>query len=83
MNGGQTRPLTPHALGVLRQLAAAPVLRLKINPGVVDRLTREPDPLAEEVDLPSPFKVHKGGKTRWLQITDAGRALLAGEASRG
>lgn len=74
LNGGATCPLTPAARAVLLRLAEAPVPRQRVNPGVVDRLTREPDPLAEVVGLPSPFVIHRGADIRHLRITEAGRA---------
>lgn len=77
LNGGKTRPLTAHSLGVLKGISTKPVARGEINAGVWDRLTREPNPLCEVVQLPSPFKKHKGGDIPHLQITAAGRQLLA------
>lgn len=79
-NGVRTHPLSEKALDVLDSLGRAPVPTAEINPGICDRLTRED--LAEYVDLPSPYKVHKGGKTAHLQITDAGRKVLA-DKTRG
>lgn len=73
LNGGKTRPLTEASRAVLLQLVKAPIPRASVNPGVVDRLTREP-PLAEVVNLPSPFKTHRGALVPHLQITEAGRA---------
>lgn len=67
-----SRPLTEHARAELREIIARPVPRVSINPGVAHKLVSEG--LAEEVQLPSPFKVHKGGYTAHLQATDAGRA---------
>lgn len=75
LNGGQTRPLTEAAKVALWSLAAAPQPRQEFNPGVRDRLTRED--LAAEVDLPSPYKSHKGRNCPHLQITDKGRAALS------
>lgn len=74
LNGGQTRPLTAHARAELAQLARAPVPRCSINPGVVDRLTREG--LAELRDLPSPFAAHRGGTCQHLVITEAGKRVI-------
>lgn len=76
LNGGRTGALTEHGWAALRALARGPGLRSAFNPGVVDRLTREPDPLAREVPVPSPHKKDHGGTTRGLELTDAGRALL-------
>jgi hypothetical protein len=74
-NGVLTHPLSARALDVLDSLGRMPVPTAEINPGICDRLTREE--LAEYVSLPSPYKVHKGGKTAHLQITEAGRKVLA------
>lgn len=71
LNGNKTHPLSDFARGVLRDLASAPKPRQEINAGVVDRLMRES--LVEIVDLPSPYKSHKGGACAHLKITDAGR----------
>lgn len=75
LNGGKTRPLTEHALCVLRDLARRPLPQQEINPGVRDRLFRES--LVEDVELPSPYAVHKGGKCTHLKITEAGLTRLA------
>jgi hypothetical protein len=76
LNGGQTQPLKPGSLAILEELAVKPLPRAEVNHGVVDRLTREPCPLAEVVDLPSPYKRDRGGTCRHLQITEAGREVL-------
>lgn len=75
-NGGRTHPLTLYATGVLRLLDICPRPYQEINPGVIDRLTREPNPLAEIVQLPSPYKVHRGDTCKHLQITAAGRDVV-------
>lgn len=80
LNGSKTHPLTPHALGVLADLAARPLPRQDINAGVVNRFEREG--LVVEVELPSPFAAHKGRPIRHLKISDAGRAALAAASSR-
>lgn len=74
LNGTKTHPLSESALGALRSLAHGPIPRQEVNPGVANRLERED--LVDEVDLPSPYKTHKGKKIRFLQINDAGRARL-------
>lgn len=76
LNGGKTKPLTPTGLAALRQLASGPCARAEFNPGVADRLTREPAPLAEPCEVRSPYKKDRGGMTRGLEITEAGRAAL-------
>ncbi|MFK4706043.1 hypothetical protein ABIC83_002882 [Roseateles asaccharophilus] len=78
LNGGKTRPLTPHALGVLKDIARQPVPQQEINPGVRDRLHREH--LVEDVELRSPYAVHKGGNCTHLKITEAGLAVLKAKA---
>lgn len=81
-NGGKTKPLTPTALGVLRDLRSKNIPCRSINPGVVDRLTRQPNPLADTVDGPNPFpsSQKKEPKIPHLTITEAGRLELS---SRG
>jgi hypothetical protein len=74
LNGTKTHPLSRHALDELRNLANEPLPRSAVNPGVVDRLTREN--LVRIVQKPSPFKVHRGGDCDYLEITDAGRERL-------
>lgn len=74
LNGTKTHPLTPHARGVLRELAMAPMLRQNMNAGVADRFER--GGLAEQVMLPSPFQIHRGKPIRYMQITDAGRKVI-------
>lgn len=75
-NGGQTRPLTEHGWRALRALATGPQPRAVFNAGIVDRLTREPEPLARACAVPSPYKKDRGGTTRGLEITEAGRRAL-------
>ncbi|MHB1702240.1 MAG: hypothetical protein ACYCSN_19320 [Acidobacteriaceae bacterium] len=65
--------MTPHALGVLREIAQKPLVRLSVNPGVSAPLIR--DGLVEDVWMPSPFKAHKGRSCAHLQIT-VGRTFL-------
>ena len=68
------RPLSPHAIAELRNMAYAPEPACAINPGVLSRLLREG--LIEMVDLPSPFKTHKGGNCQHAKITKAGFARI-------
>lgn len=80
LNGEKTHPLTAHALEVLRRLRDnGPMPRQETNPGVANRLLRES--LAETVDLPSPYKSHKGADCEHLRITDAGRERLKKEGT--
>lgn len=74
LNGTKTRSLSAHAMAVLRDISTAPVPLNAVNPGVANRLEREA--LVEEVQLRSPFKVHKGGTCAHLQITEAGRKAV-------
>lgn len=74
LNGEKTHPLSAHAREELANIARAPIPTAGINPGVINRLMREN--LAEIVQLPSPFKVHKGGNCPHLQITEVGRKML-------
>ena len=63
LNGSKTHPLTKHALGVLRQLRDHGAIRsFLVNPGVIDRLTRE--------DL---IEFFERGSDRYIEITVAGR----------
>ncbi|KYK44534.1 hypothetical protein A1D31_14135 [Bradyrhizobium liaoningense] len=78
LNGTKTHPLSAHAINVLRSLARCPDPAQEINPGVGNRLMRES--LVEIVNLPSPYKKHRGAVIPHYQITDAGRAaILAAE----
>jgi hypothetical protein len=73
-NGEKTHPLTAIALGVLCESARGPVLKRGVNPGIVDRLTRED--LVELIELPSPWAA-KGKKEAWhLRILEPGRARI-------
>ena len=75
LNGGtKMHPLSKHALAELKNLSKQPEPTNGINPGVVDRLER--GGLAVVVQLPSPFKSHKGRNCAHLQITQAGRDVL-------
>lgn len=65
-------PLSDHARAELRDIVRAPVPRCAVNPGVARKLEQEG--LVEEVQLLSPFKVHKGRTTGHLRATGAGIA---------
>lgn len=67
-------PLSAHALEELRYIAREPLPRCSVNPGVVNKLLTEK--LVSSVQLPSPFKVHKGGNCEHLEITDLGKTEL-------
>lgn len=67
-------PLTPHAVGVLQEVARAPKPTLEINAGVMDRFIR--GRLVDIVELVSPYKSHLGRKIAHAKITDAGLAEL-------
>lgn len=75
LNGTKTHPLSKHAIDTLRNLSLAPLPRVGMNPGVVNRLLREA--LVEEVLLPSPYKLHKGRVITHLRVTDAGKAKIS------
>jgi hypothetical protein len=75
LNGTKTHPLTPAALDMLAYIARQPIPLQEINPGVRNRFDREL--LVDYVELPSPYKTHKGRKITFAQINDAGRAALS------
>ncbi len=71
-----SKPLSPHALGVLRDLLEKPVPANDVNSGVIAKFIKEG--LAEIVSMPSPYKTHKvGTRIGFLRITDKGRVALA------
>jgi hypothetical protein len=74
LNGGKTRPLTHHAYAALAELAVEAKPRQCFNAGVVDRITREPNPLAEVFDGPNPFKTSqkKYPTIQYLRLTPEG-----------
>ena len=74
LNGTKTHPLSDHAREELRNIAAKPVPSQAVNPGVANRLLREC--LVSEVQIVSPFKLHKGRSIAHLQITADGRAIV-------
>lgn len=62
-------PLSEHAYSVLKSLVRnGPRPSQEINPGVMDKFRREG--LAVEVQLPSPYKTHKGGTCAHAKATD-------------
>ena len=68
LHGTKTHPLTKHAKGVLANLHKWGLQpRSEVNPGCVDRLTRED--LVEIVTLPQ-------GRIQYLRITEAGRKAI-------
>lgn len=66
--------LSAHAMTELKFIAREPLPRSTVNPGIVNKLLSEK--LVNSVQLPSPFKVHKGGNCEHLEITDLGKTLL-------
>lgn len=77
-NGGVTKPLTDASLRVLADLQRETVPCRSVNAGVVDRLTREPDPLAGLEFRPNPFPSSRTREPKiyFLVLTDAGRQEL-------
>lgn len=75
LNGAKTHPMTPASLDALRDVAANPLPRQELNPGVANRLLREA--LVESVELPSPYATHKGRNIEHLRVTAAGVERLA------
>lgn len=73
LNGTKTHPLSAAARAALARIAAMPVPRQELNPGVANRLEREA--LAEQHDMPSPYRTVRGTVVG-LRITAAGRAAL-------
>lgn len=80
LNGTKTHPLKPGSLAALGELAAGPMPRQELNPGVANRLEREA--LVETVSLPSPYAKHKGASIDHLAITAKGREVLDGLKGR-
>lgn len=75
LNGFKTHPLSVHAIADLIEMRdCGPIPRSGVNAGVANRLARES--LAEEVQLPSPFKTHAGKNIAHIAITAAGLARL-------
>jgi hypothetical protein len=75
LNGEKTHPLSAHALAELRDIALHPVPACAVNPGVANRLLREN--LVSSVELPSPYKTHKGRSIAHLVITAQGRKRVS------
>jgi hypothetical protein len=80
LHGTKTHPLTSHALDALDALRTRECPTQVFNPGVVNRLQREA--LVEIVDLPSPYRSHKGRKIPHLRITDAGLSRWEAETRK-
>lgn len=66
LNGKKTHPLSAAAKAVIESLRAAPIPCASLNPGIINRLRREG--IVETVDLPSPFKTHKGKAIPHLRL---------------
>lgn len=75
--GEKTHPMTPVAWSALESLLSGPAPVQSFNPGVRDRFYREEVPVVETVDLPSPFKTHKGREIPHFRLTDHGKKLLS------
>ncbi|UTU07990.1 hypothetical protein CcrC1_gp304 [Caulobacter phage C1] len=75
LNGGQTKPLTPSAIAVLRSLRDfGPRPRQEINPGHNDRFERED--LTEVYRDVSPYASHKGALIPFVRIAEEGLRTL-------
>ena len=74
LNGERTHPLSATALSVLEDIRRAPVPCQDINPGVVNRLRREP--MVELVDLPSPYDSARGRRVPHLRFKAANLELI-------
>jgi len=70
LNGTKTHSLKPASLAVLRKLAVEPLRCHMVNPGVLDRLTRENLAIVQG-------QATLTGWVKNLVITDAGRAVMA------
>jgi hypothetical protein len=72
--GTQTHPLKPASRTVLARIRRATIPCQEVNQGVVDRLTRGPEPLAKIVQGPNPYPTtqKKQPTINHLQITEAG-----------
>lgn len=68
------KPLSGYSRRALENIQRAPRPCLTINPGAVGLLTREC--LAEIVQLPSPYSMHKGAPISHLKITVLGEDWL-------
>jgi hypothetical protein len=66
LNGTKTHPLSAAAKSVIESLSVAPIPCTSLNPGIINRLRREG--IVETVDLPSPFKTHKGRAIPHLRL---------------
>lgn len=69
LNGKKTHPLSAAAQAAIEALRTAPIPCTSLNPGIIDRLRREG--IVETVDLPSPFKTHKGRAIPHLRLVAA------------
>ena len=74
-DGGQSHPLSAHALRLLSDLTNKAVPLQEINAGVLDRLGRRSG-LLMIVRRPSPYAVHKGGKCDHAALTVKGIELV-------
>ncbi len=61
-------PLTEHSNRVLKLLKTAPIPCQEFNPGVVNRLLKEPN--IEIVDLPSPYANGRGRTVQHLRLKE-------------
>lgn len=76
MTDRKPHPLSDHSIGVLRQIAKSPMPTMEVNAGVIGKFCTEH--LVDLVQLPSPYKSHKGGECEHAQITERGRRVTLG-----
>jgi hypothetical protein len=79
LNGGKTKPLTAASLKVLASLRQEAAPCRSLNAGTIDRLTREPNPLAKMETRANPYPSSKKREPEinYLVITDAGLQELS------
>src|SRR5438045_3129515 len=79
LNGSKVHPLSEHAKGILRRLAAGEGIPVQeINAGAWARLLADPGgALATSEQRPSPYKVSKGRNIPFAAITAAGRKAIS------
>jgi hypothetical protein len=68
LNGTETHPLSECARAALASLDRGPRPCGELNPGVVNRLLREPG--VELVDLPSPYRTRKGNVAHLRRVIE-------------
>lgn len=75
-----TKPLSEHAVSLLKEMLVRPVPLNEINAGVSNKFRNEG--LARIIEYSSPYAKHRGGTCPHMSITEKGREIVCKQKPR-